>query len=93
MEDSIAVRRFAIKYNPPTLVVEYKVGSGLFLKKIKIKSSHSTVRYIYNCGRCFIGLFRILEDYANVSLPNSQMYWVKIKLIPTRLRIAAFHVY
>jgi hypothetical protein len=38
MESSLVVRRFAIKYDPPTLVVEYKTQSGLFLKKIKIKS-------------------------------------------------------
>jgi hypothetical protein len=38
MESYLVVRRFAIKYDPPTLVVEYKTQSGLFLKKIKIKS-------------------------------------------------------
>ena len=44
MED-IVVRRFAIKYNPPTLVVEYKNKNSLFLKKIKIKSRNEAVRY------------------------------------------------
>jgi hypothetical protein len=37
MED-IEVKRFAVKYDPPTLVVEYKTSNGaLFLKKIRIK--------------------------------------------------------
>lgn len=37
MED-IEVKRFAVKYDPPTLVVEYKTATGaLFLKKIRIK--------------------------------------------------------
>mmetsp|Transcript_14938 Transcript_14938/g.22478 ORF Transcript_14938/g.22478 Transcript_14938/m.22478 type:complete len:146 (+) Transcript_14938:53-490(+) len=37
MEEEPFVRRFAIKYSPPTLVVEYKSGSSIFLKKIRIK--------------------------------------------------------
>ena len=36
--DDLEVKRFAVKYDPPTLVVEYKTSDGaLFLKKIRIK--------------------------------------------------------
>ena len=47
MDDDLIVRRFAIKYNPPTLVVEYKIGSSLFLKKIKIKTCNVSVSVLF----------------------------------------------
>ena len=38
------VTRFAVKYNPPTLVVEYRATSGsMFLKKIRIKMKDKMV--------------------------------------------------
>jgi hypothetical protein len=36
--DDIEVKRFAVKYDPPTLVVEYRTSTGgLYLKKIRLK--------------------------------------------------------
>ena len=46
--DEVEVRRFAIKYEPPTLVVEYRTSKGLFLKKLRIKTHGSNVvTYVY----------------------------------------------
>jgi len=33
----VEVRRFAVKYTPPTIVIEYKKDSKLYIKKIKLK--------------------------------------------------------
>jgi hypothetical protein len=42
--EEVEVQRFAVKYSPPTLVVEYRTGSGaLFLKKIRLKVKPSMV--------------------------------------------------
>jgi hypothetical protein len=57
MEDPVIVRRFAVKYHPPTLVVEYKTDSGLFLKKIKIKPKPVV---------CFPSLLLLIEDYLDL---------------------------
>ena len=38
MRVDITVRRFAIKYEPPTLAIEYEKENKIFLKKIRIKS-------------------------------------------------------
>jgi hypothetical protein len=45
--NDIHVRRFAVKYDPPTLVVEYNYNSRLFLKKIKIKIKDNWVTILY----------------------------------------------
>ena len=43
MENDIRIRKFAIKYNPATLVIEYQNNHGLFLKKIRIKIGNNKI--------------------------------------------------
>jgi hypothetical protein len=35
----VEVRRYAVKYTPPTIVIEYKKDTKLYVKKIKLKIS------------------------------------------------------
>lgn len=37
--DVVEVRRYAIKYTPPTIVIEYKKNNKLYIKKIKLNIS------------------------------------------------------
>ena len=62
----IEVKRFAIKYDPPTLVVEYKKYNKdsqiwkTFLKKIRIKNPENidyNVLFIYTKVQVFFSLF------------------------------------
>ena len=42
----VEVRRFAIKYTPPTIVIEYKKEGKLYIKKIKLKISEKSVKFM-----------------------------------------------
>ena len=45
MTEESRIRRYAVQYNPPTLVIEYQTNKGLFLKKIKMKHMKQDVVY------------------------------------------------
>ena len=41
--ETVEVTRFAIKYHPPILVIEFKRNEQLYLKKIKLKMKNEMV--------------------------------------------------
>ena len=43
LENEVEVRRFAIKYSPPTIVIEYKKHGKLYMKKIKLNINPTSV--------------------------------------------------
>ena len=43
LENEVEVRRFAIKYSPPTIVIEYKKNGKLYMKKIKLNINPTSV--------------------------------------------------
>ena len=42
------VRRFAIKYHPPTIVIEYRKLHKLYIKKIKLKLHSNVVSFSFS---------------------------------------------
>ena len=46
MSSDIEVRRFAIKYTPPTIVIEYKKDGKLYMKKIRLNITKKSVWYL-----------------------------------------------